>query len=76
LNDKNTLKYMWVYIVFPFFGALLASMFYLLHSYIENKDWSQSTPSRKTKILPQVEDPKKEGMEKPLLNEGTKSSHR
>ena len=35
---KTEAKYMWVYIIFPFIGGILAATFYIFHKYIENNE--------------------------------------
>lgn len=37
-------KYIWVYIVAPFVGAVLAALFFKLHDYIERHDQKQNEP--------------------------------
>ncbi len=32
-------KYMWVYVVSPFFGAILAAVFYKFHLYVDNNEY-------------------------------------
>jgi glycerol uptake facilitator-like aquaporin len=35
-------KFMWVYVFGPFFGILLATLFYKLHEYIEKHEYKQN----------------------------------
>lgn len=58
-SNKQTLgtteaKYMWVYIIFPFIGAVLAAVFYMFHKYIENNENKQAEPMQ---FLPSTQEP-------------------
>jgi glycerol uptake facilitator-like aquaporin len=44
-------KYMWVYILGPFLGACLASLFFRLHDFIERNEYVQSQPMQFVGLL-------------------------
>jgi phosphate/sulfate permease len=37
-------KYMWVYIIFPFVGAIFAAVFFVAHQYIDKNEYNQKEP--------------------------------
>jgi glycerol uptake facilitator-like aquaporin len=44
-GDTNTAaQYMWIYMIFPYLGALLATLFYRLHQHIDNNEYNQAKP--------------------------------
>jgi len=44
LLGNHLAKATWVYMVFPFIGAILASVFYILHHYIDSRPPKQTEP--------------------------------
>jgi hypothetical protein len=46
-------KYIWVYMVFPYVGALFAAAFYRMHDYIEKNEYNQNQPMQFVGLLKQ-----------------------
>ena len=46
-------KYIWVYMVFPYVGALFAAAFYRMHDYIEKNEYKQNQPEQFVGLLRQ-----------------------
>ena len=46
-------KYIWVYMVFPYVGALIAAAFYRMHDYIEKNEYNQNQPMQFVGLLRQ-----------------------